>query len=220
MDRGWTTVVVAATGPSFSQAQADAIGAARAADRCRVIAINDAWRQLPHADVLYAGDGRWYDVHLPAIRAARFTGEMWTQNKRAMPGYFPSVGPPPGPPPLSGCHYVEGKSNPGLTKRPYVIHNGRNSGFAAINLAYLFGGMRPMRIIVVGLDMQKGKDGRQHFFGDHPKPLSNDLPFEVCIEHFGVLAMDLERAGVTVINATADTALTCFKRDTLERAIA
>jgi hypothetical protein len=124
---------------------------------------------------------------------------------------------------LRGFHYIEGQGKPGLTTHPDVIHNGRNSTFAAMNLAYLFGARR---IVLVGLDMKKGPvthehpNGKQHFFGDHPKSLSNDLPFELCIEHFGVLAGDLERANVTVFNATIDTALTCFRRATLEQALA
>jgi hypothetical protein len=215
MNRGWLTVVCAATGPSFSEQQAVDIAHAQYRGTCKVIAINDNWRLLPTADVLYAGDGLWFDVHLQAIRASGFAGELWTQNTRAMPGYVPWAGPPPGPPALRGFHYIKGCGKPGLTTQPNVIHNGRNSGFAAINLAYLFGARR---IILVGYDMQRAK-GKMHWFGDHPKTLSNDLPFEVCIKHFGVLAGDLERAGVEVINATEQTALRCFKQMPLAEAL-
>lgn len=213
MDRSWATVVCAATGPSFSEQQAVDIAHAQYRGACKVIAINDNWRLLPTADVLYACDGKWWDVHLAAIRASGFTGELWTQDRRAAPGYVPDAAKRQGPA-LAGMHFVPSKSDPGLATIDRV-HNGRNSGYQAANLAYLFGARR---IILVGYDMQR-TNGKQHWFGDHPKSLGNQLPFEVCIQHFGILAGDLERAGVEVINATEQTALRCFKQLPLAEAL-
>ena len=87
MDRSWPVVVCAASGPSFSESQAQRIIAARAADKCRVIVVNDSYRRISTADVLYACDATWWDVHLAAVQASGFAGELWTQDKRAAPGY-------------------------------------------------------------------------------------------------------------------------------------
>jgi hypothetical protein len=54
------TCIVAATGPSFT---------AEVAEACRgypTIAVNDAYRLFPWADILYASDGAW------------FAGERWS----------------------------------------------------------------------------------------------------------------------------------------------
>jgi hypothetical protein len=208
MDRGWTRVVVAATGPSFSEHQARLIEQAHAARGWRVIAINDAWKLLPSADVLYACDGLWWKTKgtdgrpmIDAIRQSGFAGQLWTQGKAAADAY--------------GLHYVRGWGDPGLTKRHDGINNGKNSAFQAMNLAKLFGWSTLETIVTAGLDMQR-TNGKQHFFGDHPKPLSNTIPFDECIRLFAQLAADFSSAGVDVVNCSAQTALQCFRRAPLE----
>lgn len=214
LDRGWRTVVCAASGPSFSEQQAAQIMAAQASGKCRVIAVNDNWRRLPTADVLYACDGTWWDVHLAAVLASAFAGELWTQDKRASPAYV-AARATTGHRPLRGLHHIAGKYEPGLATAGTNINYGRNSGFQVVNLAYLFGARR---IVLVGYDMQR-TDNKQHWFGDHPKPLSNEFPFVIAIGQFNLLAKDLEKAGVEVINSTERTALQCFKRAALEDAL-
>lgn len=108
----------------------------------------------------------------------------------------------------------EGESKAGLGK--VKLHFGSNSGYQAINLAYLLGASK---IILLGYDMQR--DGDQvHFFGDHPyhKPGGgphNSLMKDWC-EKFVALAIDLKSEGVEVINATRKTVLTAFKQQDLE----
>lgn len=211
---GWDRVVVAATGPSFSEAQGHRIEQARAAGAWRVIAISDAWLRLPHADVLYCCDGPWWRVveqgrpRIDHIRA-RFAGELWTQHKRTAEALR-----------LNHIHgwSEDGKTaqGVGLTTRPDSINNGKNSGYQGINMAYIFGAKR---IVLVGFDMQKGEGGQQHFFGAHPRGLINTLPFAECRRLMARLAVDLDGAGVDVVNATARTALTCFRQASLEAAL-
>ena len=52
------TVACLGCGPSLN---ADQVVLLRG--RARVIAINDAWRVAPWADVLYGCDGRWWRKH-------------------------------------------------------------------------------------------------------------------------------------------------------------
>src|SRR5690606_36181457 len=64
------TVVVVGGGPSLTAADVD-----RAASRpVRIIAINDAWRLAPRADLLYAADAPWWDHHkgVPAFAGAKW----------------------------------------------------------------------------------------------------------------------------------------------------
>ena len=108
----------------------------------------------------------------------------------------------------------EGESKAGLGK--VKLHFGSNSGYQAINLAYLLGATK---IVLIGYDMQR--DGDQvHFFGNHPYHKqgggpTNALMRDWCLK-FEQLAYDLHREGVEVINATRKTALTAFDRLPLE----
>lgn len=92
------------------------------------------------------------------------------------------------------------------------INHGMNSGYQAINLAYHFG---VSRIILLGYDMQH-TEGKRHWFGDHPKSLTNADGIHNWVKGFSLLAKDLEREGVEVINCSPTTALTCFKRAEIE----
>lgn len=109
---------------------------------------------------------------------------------------------------------IPGESKPGLGRA--TIHFGNNSGYQAVNLAYIFG---ITRMILLGFDM-KIRDDKVHFFGDHPYhkkyqgPNSNTM--KRWVFNFEQLAYDLKREGVEVLNATRDTALTCFPRVRLE----
>lgn len=198
---GWRVVVCCASGPSFSEAQATTISEARARGACRVIAVNDNYRRVRNADVLYACDGRWWRVHHAAVEASGFAGERWTQDAIAAEQY--------------GLRHVALLNRPGLTTSPELIHGGGNSGYQAINLAYLFGART---IVLVGYDMQR-TDGIAHWFGEHEKPLGQVHPYARWIERMGPLAQDLERAGVDVVNCTTTTALHCFRRASLDEVL-
>lgn len=202
MFRPHDTIVCVASGPSFSSEQAAAIEQARSHERCRVVAINDSYRRLPSADILYACDGKWWDVHLERVKASGFGGELWTQDARAAQRY--------------ALNLVKGRARPGLCKDPGTIHTGGNSGYQAIGLAYHLGARRT---VLVGYDMQK-TNGATHWFGEHAKPLSNAHPYSAWLANFKVLAEDLKEAGVEVVNASLQTALLCFPRADLVEALA
>lgn len=53
---------VLATGPSLTQQQADSVR-----DRCRVIAVSDAYRLAPWADALASTDAAWWKAHPDAL---------------------------------------------------------------------------------------------------------------------------------------------------------
>ncbi|WP_368655397.1 hypothetical protein ABRY94_11740 [Castellaniella ginsengisoli] len=65
------TVAVIASGPSLTQADCDLIEEAG----IPAIAVNDSWRMARFAQIVFAGDGAWWDAHIGAvdIPAARWT---------------------------------------------------------------------------------------------------------------------------------------------------
>lgn len=104
-----------------------------------------------------------------------------------------------------GC----GSKGLGLDK----IHHGSNSGYQAINLAYLMGADC---IILLGYDMHR-RNGN-HFFGDHPKKFTNG-DYSSFVPRFDALAKDLAREGVEVINCTPGSALHQFRMESLDCAL-
>lgn len=200
-DRGWRTVLCAATGPSFHVEHAELIEATRASagGRLRVLAINDAYRLLPFADALYACDAKWWAVHEPATR--EFRGERWTQSFAAAEAY--------------GLRLVHAEKGEGLARRAEAIYASSSSGYQALGLAHLWGARR---IILVGYDYQR-TGGLGHFFGEHPKPLTQGN-LSTLARPFPALAQKLAAAGVAVVNCTGETALRCFARARLDDILA
>lgn len=151
-----------------------------------------------YADALYACDGDWWKVYYEEARQA-FKGELWTQDELAARKY--------------GINYVKSEPNPGLGLHD-KIHQGGNSGYQAINLAYLWGADR---IVLLGFDCGPSVRGEAHWFGQHPPILTQTQPYDLWVAKYPRLADDLEKQGVKVINASRHTALTCFERKTIDQ---
>jgi hypothetical protein len=206
IDKRWpgAKCIVAATGPSLTPAVAERCQAAAATHK--IVAVNDAYKLLPAADLLYGMDANWWTLHngVPG-----FAGEKWTarevsphriaEKDAAIQKY--SLLSVPG-------DWAEAA---GFSFNPERIHYGANSGFQAINLAILFG---VAEVILVGFDM-RAVNGQQHFFGNHPKPLNNPNQYDTFIQSFNAAARTLPST-VRIINATPASALTCFPMLELE----
>jgi hypothetical protein len=185
--------LVAATGPSLTPEVAASVKG------CNIVAVNDAWRLLPFAQVLYACDASWWTVHKGA---SGFAGERWSSHGAAGRIRHNDKA-------LVAAKYrlnlVEGRDGSTFSTDPGFIHYGSNSGFQAVNLALLMGAIR---IVLVGFDMQ-AVDGRKHFFGDHCAGLRNTSNYRNFIQAFERAAKALP-AGLEILNATPGSALRCF----------
>lgn len=165
--------------------------------KARVIAINDSYKLAAFADVVYACDRQWWRWHqgVPS-----FTGLKYGLTVKR--GEFP------------GVEVLQNTGDEGLELAPTGLRTGKNSGYQAINLAVHLGAVR---ILLLGYDMRVPKGQPTHWFGEHP--LFRRPPFVVFLEKFPTIVKPLQQAGVTVINCTPQSALTCFPmaslRDTL-----
>lgn len=101
-----------------------------------------------------------------------------------------------------------------LSEWPNGVGTGQNSGFQAINIAYLAGAHR---VLLLGFDMQS-RDGKAHWFGDHPIATQESW-FSAFLQNFARLARFLP-AGFEIINCTPGGALNCFPRMPLDEALA
>jgi hypothetical protein len=171
----------------------------------RVLAVQDSYKLMPWADALYGCDEKWWNVHQTCNE---FTGEKWStheplgNDKLAVADKF-------------GVRLVEGIHCSEFSFDAGKIAYGANSGFQAVNLALLKG---CRRIVLVGFDMRT-VSGKAHFFGDHPKGLHNPSSFDDFARRFAAAAKVLPK-DVRIVNATPDSALTCFKMQPLEVALA
>jgi len=92
-----------------------------------------------------------------------------------------------------------------------TIYDGGNSAFQALGLACLAGAAR---VIFLGLDMGK-TGGRAHYFGEHPKTLNRNSPFDVFRANFNQAAPEFEAREVDVVNCSRSTTLTGYRRAAL-----
>lgn len=92
----------------------------------------------------------------------------------------------------------------GLSKDPEKVHTGRNSGYAAVGLAYNLGAER---IILLGYDMKMRGETR-HWFGAHPDGMEVASNYSSFIERFRTIHPPAY--GIDIWNCTRDTALDCF----------
>jgi len=189
-----STVVCIAAGPSLTAADVD-----YCRGRSRVIAVNKSVILAPWADAFYASDGRMWDWE--ADRLAQFPGLKFSLERTKTSQ-------------AAGCILLKNAGIWGLSLDPERICNGRNSGYAAINVAVLLGARR---IILLGYDLQAGPDGRTHWHGDHPHGAGpTELIFRSWRAAFGTLVEPLQAAGVDVINCSRATVINWFARAALE----
>lgn len=189
--RAWAgeTVACLATGPSLCQSDVDQLRG-----RVRVIAINDAYRLCPWADVLYACDPSWW-IHHQGVPS--FPGQKWSLDHSQWKGYehkYPDI------------QRLRHTGDTGLELDPSGLRSGKNSGFQALGLAVHFGAAR---ILLLGYDMRAPKGSPVHFFGDHKWGPSRP-PFPSFLAHFDTLVEPLRLAGVEVFNCTPESDLRCF----------
>ena len=186
--------MILASGPSLTQADAEYVRS-----KARVIAINTSYQMAPWADVLYAADLDWWRTYRP-----QFAGLKFSVSRRDRTDKWPK-----------DVTVLKAGNERGLSDDPTTLCLGRNSGYQAINLASLLGAAK---IVLLGYDMSPSPEGRQYWHRNHPhrKPHDHYLLFRKLM---AFIVAPLAAKGVTVLNASRRTALTCFPRVDLERVL-
>lgn len=182
------TIAIVASGPSLTLGDVQ-----YAAKRADLLVINDNYRLAPNARWLYACDGDWWDYHIAEVRDV-FKGELWTQDAGAAARH--------------GLNLIPSAKRDGLSTDPTVIHQGHNSGYQAINLAYHFGATRCVLLGFNGAPV----NGKRHWFGDHPPALmqTSEAGFADMRASFQTIPLQLESLGLEILNCTPGTAIEAF----------
>lgn len=101
--------------------------------------------------------------------------------------------------------------------RPSVIGSGGNSGFQALNLAAQFGATK---ILLIGFDMHIAAG--VHWYGCNAWHGANNPNMPLLMRWrnaFTAQAKVLEAMGIDVVNASADSALKCFRHAQIDQAL-
>jgi len=154
------------------------------------IVTNTSVRLAPWAEVLMGFDGAWWAKHAAELQA--FTGLRVT------------------------CSNIAVKFGAQQLQDVLGFRGFGNSGTAAIALAVLG---RAERVVLLGYDCQHS-NGQTHWHGNHPPGLGNAAGVALWPAKFAKAAEYAAKHGVAVVNASRQTALTCFPRVVLEDEIA
>lgn len=192
-------VVIVASGPSASDESLEP-----GKGKARFLAVKDAWKLCPWADILYGCDHHWWEAHrgVPEFLGLRLAYDARTLEKwRGLA--FERI-------------EILQSHQQFLFEKTGQVGWGLNSGFHAINLAAQFGSKH---LILVGFDMSVKRGN--HFFGSHP--YMSGGPSAANVERWAHLidkeAPRLTERGIRVVNCSAESAITAFPKMSFEEAI-
>lgn len=196
------TAVIVAGGPSVNDHDLSRLRG------YRTLLINNAYRLLPDADVLYFRDCAWWN-------ASQDNHQRWLD---ADPPAFSGLI-------VTSCQQLEehprvryvrhAHERQGLVSDPARLVRGNHAGHEALNLAVHLGAAR---LVLLGYDMTRCRGDNWH--ADHKRTVKEETYAHKFKPGIVSAAEVLSKLGVTVINVSAISTLTCFPRvHTLEEAL-
>lgn len=193
-------VALIASGPSAKKADIELLR-----NRIHVAVVKDNIELCPFADLVYSCDFSWWR-HVRGL--PKYQGLKIAYEAQARDHYREIV----------KIEIKDKLLDRLLLDEPGVMGSGGNSGFQLANLVAQFG---VSGIILIGFDMH-GRGG-EHWFGrNNGMGMSNpsESNYVRWRKAFDVAAPELTKLGVDVVNVSPPSALTCFRRDTIENTLA
>lgn len=185
--------ILCATGPSLTKEVVETIREYK--DDYIIFGINDSYRLIDFLDEHYACDGKWWRMwgndfreKYPKLSAWCYDDEGIQWGVKPTTGFFRS----------------------GLSLDQKYVHFGSNSGYQALNIAFLMGGRK---FILVGYNMQR-VGAASHYFGDHPPGLNNASPYKTFVDNFLTIPENIRQL---IVNCTPNSALRGFRTEDLRR---
>jgi len=168
-----------------------------------VIGINIAYLIGNWMDMIFFGDGGFFLKHQYGL--AEYPGLK--------------ISCYPGTDKVSWVKYLaRDTSHPkGISSHPSKVSWNGNSGAAAISVAANAGAKR---IILLGFDMKLGEGNTQHWHDVYGRRKSGykdrkgriNLPFTRHLKGFSQIAADAKQMGISIINASPESMITCFPK--------
>jgi hypothetical protein len=200
------TVACIGGGPSLSTDQCAVVQQRQRSHGWKCIAVNDAYKAVPTADICYFADSQWWRWHkdreefkaFAGIKASiEQTGAEIEDDDVHMVRNAAAV--------ATALHaYGDGQTG-GLSAFPNALRSGSNGGYQALGLAIAAGAAR---VLLLGYDM-KFSGGKSHWHGGHAGArTTDDHPYRTTYtKAFEQLTLP---PGVQVINCTPDSNVRCF----------
>ncbi len=168
-----------------------------------VIGVNMAYQLGSWIDFCFFGDDAWFDQHRKQLRQFRGIKVSCAisfdkpshRNAQEKIKYTPKN--------KSRSH--------GISETPNTVCWNDNSGAAAISLAYHLGARK---IVLVGFDMKHNETGNSHWHNEYQ--VTKPAVFPRHLRGFPGIALDAERLGVKIINASPDSAIDAFSKCSVE----
>lgn len=200
------TIIIIASGPSLTRADVALVEESG----LDMMGINNTYQLTDKLRYHYACDTKWWRwAYTEAPKPPQQHTEKYSLNNKDRPE---NRGEDEGWP---GVYQMGMGNRQGLSHKWPILSWGGNSGYQAINLAYLLG---YKRIVLLGYDLSEQK-GRSHWHPDHSFRGSTNPDngtFAMWMRDFQTLANAIEKTDATVINATRRTALRFFPQQELE----
>jgi hypothetical protein len=198
----WTgeACAIVASGPSTKRVN---VGALRG--QLRVIAIKENVELCPWADMVYGCDAAWWRNAngVPTYAGLKVSATGRVTNR------FPDI---------RIVQVADPSGDKLVLAPPGTIGSGGNSGFQALNLAVQFGARR---VLLIGFDMTDHYG--VHWYGranGNGRSNPAEWNFRRWRTAFDTAAVQLQAAGVEVLNASEFSVLACFPKITMEQALA
>lgn len=171
-----------------------------------VIGINVAYMIGEWVDIVFFGDGSFFDAHKERLY-------MFSNLK---------VSSVPQTEKFSWIKTLnKDPSHPfGISTHPATVSWNKNSGASAISVAVHTGAKR---IFLLGFDMRLDEQNTQHFhsiYNGNGKPKNpRNLPFQRHLQGFPAIARDAKTIGVEIYNVNPQSAINEFPKLTLQEAL-
>lgn len=190
------TAVVVGNGPSMLSFPVQELDR----PRLRVLVANGGYKLIPWADVLMCTDRRWLAAHQEEL--PDYTGPMIivTQPEVVSPAHLDRRMKL-----LRRAFIGDARKDP-FARRDTLVE-GHNSTTTMISCAIVRGARR---IILLGVDLAPGPDGRRHIYDDSKDTSRALARYQKQVVHLSAQAKWVQRKGVEVINCSPLSALQCY----------
>lgn len=176
---------------------------------CFILGVNRAFEIVSsdRLDALYACDQKFWLHYGDQVPGAcrKYTLDKGWQDKKLLAEH-------------RDLTVMQALTAEGISTKWPCLCTGQNSGYQALNLAYLLGFRE---VYLLGYDLKPGPGGKIHWHDDHPKPMHNPKAdrLKKWRRHYEDAAPLYRDLGCSVTNLSRETALLCFHCMTLEGAL-
>ncbi len=197
------TVFVIGSGPSIRDTDFELIRGRK------IICVNSSYERVPFADLLYFGDGRWWEHHKIKLNT-EFKGRIVTCSGIAKSKRLLKIG-----------RMKPESQATGFSARRDLVASQRTSIQGAMNMAAhlmtpLDGG-KPGNIVLIGADMGRAADGTSHGHKPHkwlPRP--GNIVWDEQMRHLKWIVPHLWDRGIKVVNCSTVSRIPWFPKMTLQ----